>query len=48
MMSSVRRLTVSGQTLAAIDAFCADDLNNRFTKYGVIMALSTVANFAQF
>jgi hypothetical protein len=32
----------------AFDAFCADRLNNRFTKYGVIMAASTVANFAQF
>jgi hypothetical protein len=32
----------------AFDAFCADRLNNRFTKYGVIMAMSTVANFAQF
>ncbi|WP_244920064.1 hypothetical protein [Rhizobium etli] len=38
----------SGHPLASIAAFCADDLNNRFTKYGVIMALNTIANFAQF
>jgi hypothetical protein len=48
MVSSVRRLAGSGQPLAAIGAFCADDLNNRFTKYGVIMAPNTIANFAQF
>jgi hypothetical protein len=28
-------------------SFCADGLNNRFTKYGVIMAPSTRANFVQ-
>jgi hypothetical protein len=33
---------------AAIAAFCADRLNNGFTKYGVFMAASTVVNFAQF
>jgi hypothetical protein len=48
IVSSVRRLAESGQTLAAIGAFCPDDLNNRFTKYGVFMAPSTIANFAQF
>jgi hypothetical protein len=32
----------------AFRSFCAYGLNNRFTKYGVIMALSTAANFAQF
>ncbi|AIC28688.1 hypothetical protein IE4803_CH03571 [Rhizobium etli bv. phaseoli str. IE4803] len=41
-------LVGSGQPLASIAAFCADHLNNRFTKYGVIMAPNAIANFAQF
>jgi len=27
----------------AMNAFCVDGLNNRFTKYGVIMARGTLA-----
>lgn len=31
------------KSLMVMNAFCVDGLNNRFTKYGVIMARGTLA-----
>ncbi|PST19605.1 hypothetical protein C7U61_13980 [Rhizobium sp. JAB6] len=38
------RWTIRARTsLMVMNAFCVDGLNNRFTKYGVIMARGTLA-----